>query len=660
MKIGKQNRSQLILKSGSLEFLIEIVALIRPVKSKDILQAEKNLRDFIHVLSEDKDLRLHFRDTLIKKFESVQIATSLSESGIIRSRGFIQELLSCISYTILPEALPKDDFLYLIEQIFNKRSDYVWVEGIDRKYWSELFDLLQIDVGFVDLNFTAHFWKALQRLSYQLANASLNKEISLHTDFQSKNYFVEQNKKLLQIELLIEQDFNKRVVQKRLLQFLSELRTCKEKIKELQNSRNERGTSLGQTFIFLKMMQVTDRMLLIVDILLHGHRYRTADFLNYFTIVVRNQNNKNSITHFYSQSISLLAYQIAEHKGRKGNNYIAFARNAYRKLFVKSLQGGFVVSFMSMVKCLIIQYTAKPILQGVLYSFNYGLGFMMIDQTGSTLATKQPSYTASTVAKSLDKKAVKGKPNLHNLSIVIATISRSMIISFIGNLLIVFPLAYFIAYLYHTITGNFLASPEEAMHLIASNHPWQTLSFWYAAIAGLYLFLSGLVVGYVENYIQYARLPDRICQHPRLRAIFSKKKLNSFASLLKRKGGAFAGSISLGVMLGMTAPIGKLLSLPLDVRHITIGAGNTAIGFFTLKGSISISYICTILLGLSIIGFLNFLVSFSLAFYVGVRSREIQLKEYSALRHILMRYIVRFPGDFMYPPKKPRSFEELF
>ena len=94
---------------------------------------------------------------------------------------------------------------------------------------------------------------------------------------------------------------------------------------------------------------------------------------------------------------------------------------------------------------------------------NYSIGFLIIDATGSTLATKQPAFTASAVASSLDTKGNTYKPNLYNLAITVAKVSRSQIASFIGNLLIVFPGTFLLAWLYDLITKTKILEGDKAM-----------------------------------------------------------------------------------------------------------------------------------------------------------------------------------------------------
>ncbi len=130
-------------------------------------------------------------------------------------------------------------------------------------------------------------------------------------------------------------------------------------------------------------------------------------------------------------------------------------------------------------------------------------------------------------------------------------------------------------------------------------------------------------------------------------------------NLIRRSSGALAGSISLGFFLGIAGPLGKVMGLPFDIRHITISAGNTAIGFYGLDHKVPLTYFAIIILGVLLIGFFNFLVSFSLAFLVAVKSRGIRLKDYPEFLGILWRFIRRYPFDFLFPPLHQRTPESL-
>jgi site-specific recombinase len=400
------------------------------------------------------------------------------------------------------------------------------------------------------------------------------------------------------------------------------------------------------------MEQHVERMLLILDAVDNDKRFDIDRFITYFITVIRNQNRKNSVGEFLSQNMGLLAYQISEHGGRKGEMFIAKTRSEFIRLFLGAMGGGFIISFIAITKNLLGKITLAPFWHGIAYSTNYSIGFLLIQSTGSTLATKQPAFTASSVASSLDSSKLKGRPDLNNLAVTVAQVSRSQIASFIGNLVIVFPLTYLLTMLLFTTTGIIIAEGDAAKALLQAQHPFKSLALLFACFTGFFLFLSGLIAGWVENYVVYAQLPQRIQQHPALRHTLGKKQLNWLTRTFENNLGSIAGSLSLGFFLGRSSFIGKTFGIPFDIRHITISAGNTAIGFFGMDQPVDWAYLSIILLGVAMIGFLNFFVSFGFAFFVAVKSRGIRLKEYPEFLGILWRYFRKNPLDFIRPPKK--------
>jgi site-specific recombinase len=201
--------------------------------------------------------------------------------------------------------------------------------------------------------------------------------------------------------------------------------------------------------------------------------------------------------------------------------------------------------------------------------------------------------------------------------------------------------------------GFKIVEGEKAMDLLRAQHPWQSLSLLFACNTGFFLFLSGLIAGYVQNKMKFGRIGERIVQHPALRFYFSRQRLQKIARYWENHAGSIIGSISLGFFLGMASIVGKIFGIPFDIRHITIAAGNTSIGLYGVGWeTISKSYLAVVFLGVLGIGLMNFLVSFSLAFYVAMRSRSLRAKDYPEFLGILWRYFKSHPMDFIRPRRR--------
>jgi len=133
----------------------------------------------------------------------------------------------------------------------------------------------------------------------------------------------------------------------------------------------------------------------------------------------------------------------------------------------------------------------------------------------------------------------------------------------------------------------------------------------------------------------------------------SKERLKKLANYVEKHAGALAGNIALGFFLGMAGFVSEIFGIHFDIRHITISAGNTALAVYGLGfDHIDPWYLLTVIAGVFGIGFFNFLVSFSLAFIVAVKSRGVRLRDYPEFLGILWRYFRSNPLDFIRPRRR--------
>ena len=116
---------------------------------------------------------------------------------------------------------------------------------------------------------------------------------------------------------------------------------------------------------------------MITDILDDNSQFNSDNFISFFKMLVRNENTKNSIREFLSQSLGYVAYQIAEHKGSKGSHYITITEKEYRKMTWSAMKGGAVTAFVSLFKNLLTAVELPIFWHGFAYSMNYSIGFLL-------------------------------------------------------------------------------------------------------------------------------------------------------------------------------------------------------------------------------------------------------------------------------------------
>jgi site-specific recombinase len=165
------------------------------------------------------------------------------------------------------------------------------------------------------------------------------------------------------------------------------------------------------------------------------------------------------------------------------------------------------------------------------------------------------------------------------------------------------------------------------------------------------LWISSLAAGWFENWVVYRRLPEAI-EHHRFGKRVGHHRMARIARFLEREAAGFGGSIALGVLLGMIPVFAKFFGLPIDVRHITLSTGSLtlAISSTGVQG-VGWSALVSAVVGIAIIGLLNFGVSFALALIVALRARDVPRGERNTLAAAVLRRMLRRPLEFFYPPR---------
>jgi len=642
-------------RQKGLGFLVAFFSEIRPGTSGKKKNPEKNLQYVTQHLKEQPVVLANLQHAILSQLFSTSLTSAITESGIPLARGFWQELSNRLKHKLLPALQEETDFLYTINHVFYRKNDYKWVEAIPRRTWIDFFEAVEFHFSPRHNELKKELLHALKILSFQVAQLGLEKEVLDYLPLSERNKdtpFVLQNYTVHELEKLLMDNAADADVTALSFQLKNIIQDCYELIDHIRESHSDRGASLQQTYILLILSNRLERIQLVIDVLDSDNKFDTGRFVDIFRLLVRNEKRKNSIREFLSQGVGYLAYQIAEHKGTKGHAYITSTSKEYYKMVRSAMLGGIIISFIAIFKNLLGKLKLAPVPMGFLYSVNYSIGFNLIDGTKATLATKQPAFTASAVAGSMDVKK-HGEPDLENLAATVAKVSRSQIASFFGNLVIVFPLSFLLAWGYDYLFSSPIATGENAMKMLRDQHPWRSLSLLYACFTGFFLFASGIIAGYWQNKILYGQIRERLKRHPALRSSMSVKKLDRIGNWIENNLGTVIGNIALGFFLGFAGILGSILGIPFDIRHITISAGNAGIAVYGLGvENIPPYFLLAVFGGILCIGFLNFLFSFSFAFFVAVKSRGIRFSQYPRFFRILGKYIMAHPSEFILPPKK--------
>ncbi len=645
----------------NIAYFSHFIDEIRPRKSEMISDAEKKLREKINYHSDNKEALSEFQAQCRELLINSNIRELFSDTvGVFSSDNLFQQLFKDIKHKILPPLEDKDSINYKITQFFYQKKDFEWVTAIPNETWLELFKLSGIDNTFIQENFRNVLLSMFTILSYQIAALGLDEELSSRFMVNDEiiSPFIEQNKEIaVFIDNLKERELSEDYEPHTLSHLLVMLNQCLENIASIRKNTLTYGTSLKQSYLLNRIENKINRLKILVDIV-DEKEFDTNRFIEFFKEIIYNENHRNNISHLFSKNVGYLAYQIAEHKGNIGEHYITNDKKEYFEFFKSAFGGGVVIAFLVVLKIFVSKLPVTDFWMAVCYSLVYGLGFVAIHLLGFTVATKQPAMTASALASSLDNR--KSNTSLQSEALLMAKVSRSQFIAVMGNLLAVFPVALIIAYAFSFVFGANITNEEHAIHYLDDINPMYSLCWFYGGIAGMYLFLSGIVTGYFDNEVVYSKIPERIREHPFLKSVLSTRRLHRLANYLNHNLGAIMGNIMIGIFLGTAAFIGKTFGLPFDIRHVTFSMGLLAVSLQSTFFHIDFSTLCWIFLGIVSIGFFNIIVSFGLAFYVALKSRNIDSAQLIQLPKLMFIYFKKHPLDFFYPPASERTEEGVF
>lgn len=639
---------------------IKLMSWIKTAQSKSTILRIDHL---ISLLKSNEADRRNVQKLILHLFQSKDFRSLFTDIGLLNSPSFFSEISKSISNKILPNLRSNENMKDLLEISLNQSKGYSQILDVPNKLWIELFQLIGHDIDIASTSIYDQILDAISILSFRILTFAYEDNVSQKWKASQAqfNELLNQNQEInWLVHMYKEGRFDDHAIEEQFTKINDSLNTCKTLIADIKHNSVLYGTSLEQSYSIAKTEQQLNRIKNLLVLLKINSK--PEQMLNVVVVIfnrlVENINKEKKLSHVFSQSVGLLAYQVSEHKRETGEHYITASRSEYWTLFWSSIKGGLIVCIAALIKIL-LHYVHIPMFWTYfLYGLNYALAFCIMYLAHATLATKQPAMTAAALADAMDVK------NQHSssgqMSITLARVWRSQFISFVGNLIIVFPICIAIGMFWNFITYEHLMQPMEyAGYGLTSQHPLKSLALFYACITGVFLFLSGIISGYVDNKVVFGNIPARINAHPYLNKVFSKYRLNALSGFVRKHLGAIVGNIFLGFALGYAPFIGELFGLPFDIRHITISTAYLGFGIVGTEFSWPLMEYLLVAVGVIGIGALNFTVSFGLAFMTAMSSRNIPLKNVKYYFRTVRKHFFKFPLDFIYPPKKAREPEDI-
>ncbi|MCB5186659.1 site-specific recombinase [Methylobacillus caricis] len=639
---------------NTARLLADLVAELRPASLSETDDAAHSIQALCHVLNSDPQKAVLLRDGIVSLLSGRKPVSLYVDSGIQPNSGFFTELWRRIGHKLLPDAINPAYLKDLFAEIFPKTGDELWVEAVPDEVWLQLVHALRFHEVDIDHRFACQksVLESAQVLSYRLAASGLEPElIRNHPEIEYHDSpFITQS---VELQALLALPLEKQYEVDHILVMLDQ---CREVIAKIRRNSSQTGTSVRLTFLLQRMSQQIRRLESLLGIikLVRGEADAGPAFVQLFKTLVSAERHKNDVRQHFRENMELMALRVTENASRTGEHYITETRSEYFGLMRSAMGAGIIIAIMSMLKIIAAKHHYAPLTEAILFSLNYGLGFVLIHILHFTVATKQPAMTAAAIAASIDASDRRNK-NLDKLVNIIAQTFRSQTIAILGNVLLAVPVAMLIGWVILSVTGEHFITPEKAHQLLDSNDPFHSGAVFYAGIAGVCLFLSGLIAGYHDNLAVYNKIPQRLRALRWLEWLLGTHRLDRVARYVENNLGALAGNFYFGCLLGGMSGLGVLLGAPIDIRHIAFVSAFTGYSFMALDFMFSWQVLVTAILGIWLIGTANLVVSFSLALYVAMKSRKVSFAQWRLLLRTLLKRFIQQPGLFLLPPRRQQA-----
>ncbi|MBC7751418.1 MAG: site-specific recombinase [Candidatus Saccharibacteria bacterium] len=684
--------------------LFDLIEQIRPNSSTNTTDIVDRFKVLTELLADQPCLATVLTDYVFTLLRLYTPDHFYSDTGILANDGFFTTLSQRLIWRLIPPLQSECRVDTLFNAAFNKPNDDLWLDRIPLEQWHRLSYCFSAAKPLVELmQSTQHvLLNALMILSYRVTAMGLERELmridpsidEFESPFMAQNREVlafvqsyqpfyinetqapsQQDSKTRPVEFIPAPDENPTAVM---------IEQCRSVLARVRKNTKRYGVSIQLTNLMIRIEQSLSRMELLFDLLLGFQRspYLDLSISNNNTpsnvqkkttnipsnslqtslqILADDQKNHTSIGNLISTNTELIALQVTENASKTGDHYVTDDRRGYFEMLRSAMGAGAIIAVMATLKVLLGRLILAPFIKAFLNSMNYSLGFMLIHVMHFTVATKQPAMTAAAIAATVhqSEKNNQAQANqLTELAQLTVNIMRTQIIAIIGNISVAMPIGALIAYFWQTILNKPLLSADAAQTLLQHLNPVTSLAIPHAAIAGVCLFLSGLIAGYYDNLSVYHQVGARLRQHPRLKKCMAPERLFRMSNYIENNLGALASNFWFGVMLGSMGTLGYILGLPLDIRHIAFASVNFAQSVYTLGTHLDLSVIIISFVGVLLIGLTNLLVSFSLALFVALKARRVSFNQWLSLGKVILGHFFTRPTDFFMPPAHPNFLQD--
>ena len=567
------------------------------------------LIQFLERNPEETKFFVEFIHDLTRRGFSIRL---LSLTGVSENHNFLNEVTERLTRRFLPLASSEKDLAELFRFVFTDVEDATWIEENQSLILSPLLNLFKhhgIDYSELLLDLE----DAMIIVTSQIASLGTHKEIRrrLESTNLASSHFIKLGRSILngasQGQYVLE-----------------EISHCRDHLQRLRLSLELTGVSIDLIYQMERLSSLLDRLESLIYLQTEKNpEARNSLIARFIASLIRDEIRHDGVGEFVSGHLHLITRKIVERAGEKGDYYIANTAEEKSHLFKLGAWAGVLTAFAALFKSLIAHRNYPPLIEGLFFFTNYLVIFLLMQKWHLALSSKLPAYTAAALSKKFE--SFKKSKQIYEVVSEIQKIFRSQMIAALGNLGWVIPCCLIIDWGWYYVSGYHLYSSSEAYEVIKKHDLLNSGTVFYSFITGIFLWLSSLIAGAVENWLVFRNFPLVLKESPLLNRLFPKKKLDALSRRLPPTLGSMTGNIAISAFLAFPIVLSKITALPLDIRHVTLSTGSLTFAFNALNWNLELwPLMVTMLLSILVMGVLNFGVSFYCALKLAAVSQEIE------------------------------------
>ncbi len=627
-------------------WLMDALAWVRG-DAPDVTASVARVRAFVAALEADAVLQERWHRWLRAFVDTVDLSPLLADFGFAPRTAFLSEFGHRLRRKLLPGTPETRDLSELYTLLLPTRFDVRWIKALDATTLQRLASSLPPQAGAV---WNDALMDALTCCVSQVSATGFASEIRIRMSDEARAarpfHELPTTFEALRREVRLHGSRSEEAAQAA-QRLREQLDACRQAAYTVYHHLEEHGVSVGIVFRLRQLRERIVRIKQLLDCLQadEAGRANAALLADLTQVGIENR----SVRALIASSSHLTAAKVAERSAESGEHYITRNAAEYRAMLGKAAGGGFVLAFTTWIKFGLVGLGLSAFWGGFAAGLNYAACFVLIMLLRWTVATKQPAVTAPAMVAKL--KDIKATGAVRRFVDEVSHLFRSQIAAIVGNIGLVVPTVVLISSLLYFARGSAMIGPEKAMQVLHELHLLgPTLLF--AAFTGVLLFASSIIAGWVENWFVLHKLDSALANNPRFTRTLGRGRAARWATWLRTNISGLAANVSLGFMLGLVPVFAHFFGLGLDVRHVTLSAGQLAAAAVALGPDVlRLPDFWWAVGAVVLIGPLNLTVSFYLAFRLALQAQAISSVNRKLIGSAIRRRLRAAPLSFLRPPR---------